>query len=71
MSVSIIQQLMIDYGHLDNVVDIDGNECNQLVLSVIEIKNSILIHQDFVFALEDAYKETFILFLKMLLGYPL
>ena len=27
MSVSRIQQLMIDYGHLDNVVDIDGNEC--------------------------------------------
>ena len=27
MSVSRIQQLMIDYGHLDNVVDIDGDEC--------------------------------------------
>lgn len=27
MSISRIQQLMIDYGHLDNVVDIDGDEC--------------------------------------------
>lgn len=27
MSISKIQQLMIDYGNLDNVVDVDGNEC--------------------------------------------